>query len=378
MPGGPIEILPVSGAKMLERFIRVPMRLNAADPAWISPLLYERREALSKKNPYFEHADVQFWLAVRDGRDVGRISAQIDHLAREEPDLPTGHFGMIAAEDDPEVFAALFAAAEAWLKARGKVRVQGPFNLSINEETGLLVEGYEHPPFVMMPHDEPYTKARIEALGYVKAKDMHAWLTGVPEWKPAIRRRLDKPLPPGVAMRAADMKRFGAEVDSLVDIYNDAWSENWNSVPITPAEARFLKESLGLLIKKDGIVFVDIDGEPAGFGVLIPDLNDLIKDLGGRLLPFGWARLLWRLKIGPIHRGRVPLMGVKKKFARDPRGAAAPFLIMDAMLKQGVRYGIEQCECGWILEDNRPMRHILENLGAVPYKTYRVYERMIG
>jgi hypothetical protein len=375
---GRIDIVPVQGAAMLERFIRVPMRLNAGDPAYVAPLLYERREALSKKNPYFEHAEVQFWLAVRDGRDVGRISAQIDALAREEPGLPTGHFGMIAAEDDPEIFAALFATAEAWLKARGKVRAQGPFNLSINEESGVLVAGFETPPFVMMPHDAAYTGPRIEALGYAKAKDLLAYFGGIPEWSAPLKRRLARPLADGVVFRPVDMKHFEAEVVSLVDIYNDAWAENWNSVPITEAETRFLKESLGLLMRPDLIWFMEIDGEPAAFGVLIPDLNDWARDLKGRLLPFGWAKLLWRMKMTPMRRGRVPLMGVKRKFQRDPRGLFAPFMIIDALIKAAQKYGLEESECGWILEDNRPMRHIMEMLGATPYKTYRVYERMIG
>jgi hypothetical protein len=374
----PIQIVPVVGKAMLERFIRLPMRLNANDPAWISPLLFERREALSNKNPYFEHADVQFWLAVRGGKDVGRISAQIDHLAREEPDKPTGHFGMIAAEDDAEVFAALFATAEAWLKARGKVRVLGPFNLSINEEAGLLVAGHDTPPFVMMPHDPAYAQARVEALGYVKAKDLLPYWTPVPKWPAAIQRRLDRPLPAGVVLRPIDNKRFEAEVNSLVEIYNDAWKDNWGSVPITQAETKFLKDSLGFLLKPQSIWFLEIDGEAAAFGVVVPDLNDCIRDLDGRLFPFGWAKLLWRLKFGRMRRGRVPLMGVKRKFARDPRGLFAPFLLMDAMLKTVIKYGNEGCECGWILEDNRPMRHIMEMLGGTPYKTYRIYEKMIG
>lgn len=376
---GPIQIIPVVGAAMLERFIRVPMRINAKDPAWISPLLFERREALSaKKNPFFQHAEVQFWLAVRDGVDVGRISAQIDSLAKPDPAGPTGHFGMIVAEDDPEIFAALFATAEDWLRARGKTRAMGPFNLSINEEAGLLVAGHDTPPFVMMPHDPAYAQAHVEALGYVKAKDLLPYFTPVPDFSPAVRKRLNRPLPKGVVLRPVDMRRFEAEVNSLVEIYNDAWADNWGSVPITKAETKFLKESLGFLLKPGSIWFLEIDGEAAAFGVVIPDLNDLIRDLNGKLFPFGWAKLLWRLKVGPMTRGRVPLMGVKRKFAKDPRGIMAPFHVMDAMLTIVKKYGNRECECGWILEDNRPMRHIMEHLGGTPYKTYRIYEKALA
>ena len=374
-----LRIIPVSSKAELERFVRVPMRLNAKDPTYIAPLMFERLEALSPKhNPFFEHAEVQFWLAVRGGRDVGRISAQIDSLSREEPGKPVGQFGMIAAEDDPEVFKALFAVAEAWLKARGKTTVMGPFNLSINEETGLLVEGFETPPFVMMAHDQPYVARQVEALGYAKAKDMHAWYTDIPVFPKAVEKRLARPMGENVVFRPVDLKNFERDLKALVEIYNDAWSENWGSVPITESETKYMKQSLGFLIKPGLIWFMEIDGEPAAFGVMIPDLNWAARDLGGKLFPFGWIKLLWRLKIGRIPRFRVPLMGVKRKFAHDQRGILAPFRIIRELRDQAVKYGMTNTECGWVLEDNRPMRHIMENLQGRPYKTYRVYEKAIG
>ncbi len=202
----PIEILPVASSAELERFIRVPMRLNAGDPNWIAPLMFERREALSPRhNPFFQHADVQFWLARRDGRDVGRISAQIDHLAATDPAAPAGYFGMIAAEDDAEVFEALFATAEAWLRARGRSQALGPFNLSINEEVGLLVDGFDTPPMLMMGHDQPYVAGRIEAQGYAKAKDVYAYHLGHPDLH--ARRGAAPETPP--AQRASFCGRSG-------------------------------------------------------------------------------------------------------------------------------------------------------------------------
>jgi hypothetical protein len=173
-----VDIIPADSKAELERFIRVPMRLSADDPRYVAPLMFERREALSRKvNPFFQHADAQFWLARRDGRDVGRISAQIDHLAKTDPAAPAGYFGMIAAEDDPEVFGALFKTAEDWLRERGRVQALGPFNLSVNEEVGLLVEGFDTPAMLMMGHDQPYAGGRIEALGYAKAKDVYAYIS---------------------------------------------------------------------------------------------------------------------------------------------------------------------------------------------------------
>ena len=173
-----VEIVPADSKAELERFIRLPMRLAAKDPNWVSPLMFERREALSKKvNPLFQHVDAQFWLARKDGRDVGRISAQIDHLAKTDPAEPSGYFGMIAAEDDPEVFTALFETAEAWLRARGRIHAMGPFNLSINEEVGLLIEGSDTRPMFMMGHDQPYVAGRVEAQVYGKVKDVYAYIS---------------------------------------------------------------------------------------------------------------------------------------------------------------------------------------------------------
>jgi hypothetical protein len=374
-----VEIVPVAAPAELERFIRVPMRLNAGDPNWIAPLMFERREALSPKhNPFFQHADHQFWLARKDGRDAGRISAQIDHLARTDPAQPAGYFGMIAAEDDPEVFAALFRTAEAWLEQRGRARAIGPFNLSINEEVGLLVDGFDTPPMLMMGHDRPYVGSRIEAQGYAKEKDLYAYISGVPVFTPGVDARLRRPPPPGVVLRPIRMKDFDGEVRTLVDIWNDAWAQNWGSAPVTEAETRHLGESLKLLLHPRLIWFVEIDGEPAGFGALLPNLNDAIHDLKGKLAPFGWAKLLWRLKVRGVKRGRVPLFGVKRRFTRDPRGAFAPFLILDAFRREAVKLGMNEAEYSWILEDNLPMRHILEGFGARVYKTYRVYGKALS
>ena len=374
-----MDILPVATPAELERFIRLPMRLNAGDPNWISPLLFERREALSAKhNPFFEHADVQFWLARQDGRDVGRISAQIDHLAQTDPTSPAGYFGMIAAENDAAVFAALFAHAEDWLRRRGRAQILGPFNLSINEEVGLLIDGFDTPPMLMMGHDPAYTGRRIEEQGYGKVKDVFAYISDVPVFTPGVQARLRRPLPSGVVLRPVRMNRFDEDVRILVDILNDAWSQNWGSAPVTEAETKHLAQSIRLILHPRLVWFLEIDGEPAGFGVLLPNLNDAIHDLDGRLVPFGWAKLLWRLKVRGVKRGRVPLMGVKRKFARDPRGAFAPFVILDAIRREGVKLGITQAEYSWILEDNLPMRHILEGFGARIYKTYRIYGKTIG
>ena len=355
------------------------MRINACDPNYIAPLMFERREALSpKRNPFFEHAEAQFWIARKNGRDVGRISAQIDRLAKTDPAAPEGFFGMIAAEDDSEIFEALFATAEDWLRARGRTRALGPLNLSIWEEVGLQVDGHDTPSMLMMPQDPPFAAKRIEEQGYAKVKDVFAYISGVPVFTPGVQARLNRPLPAGMVLRPIRMNRFDEELKNVVEILNDAWSENWGSTPITDAETRHLGESLKLILHPRLLWFVEIEGEPAAFVALLPNLNDAIFDLKGRLAPFGWAKLLWRLRVRGVKRGRVPLMGVKKKFARDRRGIFAPFVILDAIRREGVKLGITEAEYSWILEDNMPMRHILEGFGARIYKTYRLYGKSLN
>lgn len=373
-----VAIIPVRSKAELERFIHVPMRLGEADPAYVAPLLFERREALSAKNPFFAHAEVQFWLATRGGRDVGRISAQIDQLSPHTTE-GIGHFGMIAAEDDAEVFAALFRTAEDWLRERGCRSALGPMNLSINEEVGLLVEGRDTPPMFMMGHDADHTAARIEALGYARAKDIYAYICSVADDLPApILRRIRKGPPEGVTLRRLDMKRLNEEVVTLTGILNDAWSGNWGFAPTTEAETKALAENLKLVIDPRLTWFAEIEGQAAGFIVLLPNLNEAISDLGGRLAPFGWAKLLWRLKVKGLKTGRVPLMGVKRAFAGSMRGQLLPFLLIDAAAQAARKLGYERYELSWILEDNLPMRRICDAGGAKVYKTYRVYDKALA
>ena len=377
---GAVEIVPVKTEAEKERFVKVPMRLAANDPKWVSPLIMERMEALTPKtNPLFEHTDVQLWIARRNGQDVGRISAQIDRLAPSDPNNPSGYFGMIHAEDDPEVFAALFAAAEAWLREHGVKLALGPFNLSINEETGLLIDGFDTPPMVMMGHDQPYVAGRIEAQGYSKIKDVYAYKVSTKaDFPAAVRRRVDRALPEGISLRQLNFKNYEPEVRAMTDIMNDAWSDNWGHTEITEAETRQLAKSMRPVINEKLVWFADIDGESAGFGVCLPNVNEAIRDLGGKLLPFGWAALLWRLKVSGVKTARVPLMGVKRKFARDFRGQLLPFLLIDRMRSEALKAGIEEVEMSWILEDNKPMRAIIEAAGSDRYKTYRVYQKQLS
>ena len=373
-----IDIIPVQGSALLDRFIRLPERLHRDDPAYVAPLHLERRDALTAKNPFFGHADVQFWLARKDGRDVGRISAQIDHQALSVRPDAAGQFGLLAAEDDPAIFQALISTAEEWLRARGMKRIQGPINLNINEEIGLLVEGFDTPPMLLMGHDKPYVGTRIEEQGYTKERDLYAYLYDITVDLPtAARRLIDRPLPKEFRVRQIDFKHYNDEIRIITEIFNDAWLENWGFVPLTEIETDYLAKSLRPLLNPRLVSIVEHNGDPVGFLVCLPNLNEAIRGLNGKLLPFGWAKLLWRLKVTGVKTARVPLMGVKRSAAKGVIGKLLPFLLIDAVRKEAADMGFTHVELSWILEDNLPMRHINESLGGVAYKTYRVYEKAL-
>jgi hypothetical protein len=371
-----IKIIPVTGRALLNRFILLPERLHRDDPQYIAPLHLERQEALTPKNPFFGHAEVQFWLAQRDGRDVGRISAQIDQQGLALRPDGTGQFGMIAAEDDPAVFKVLVDTAADWLRARGMRRMQGPFNLNINEETGLLVAGFDTPPVLLMGHDKPYIGPRLEQLGLVKEKDVYAYLYDMTVDLPgSVRRVLDRPLPKDLTVRQIDFKRYNEEIRTVTSIFNDAWANNWGFVPLTETETDYLAKSLKPLLNPHLTSVVERNGEPVGFLIALPNLNEAIRGLDGKLLPFGWAKLLWRLKVKGVKTARVPLMGVRRSAANDMIGGLLPFLMVDMVRREGLKRGFTHIELSWILEDNMPMRRMNESLGATAYKTYRIYEK---
>ncbi len=364
------------GSKGVDRFIALPYRLHEGDPNWVPPLYMERQETLSPKlNPYFQHAEVMYFLALRGDRVVGRISAQIDRAGLEIRKDATGHFGLLAAEDDQAVVDALFAAAADWLRARGMVRMVGPFNLSINEETGLLVDGWDRPPMLLMGHDRAYLGPRIEGAGLVKAKDVYAYLYDIEKALPkSVRQMIERPLPSGLRLRMLDMKRYEQDLANITSIFNNAWAGNWGFVPLSEAETKQMAKSLKLLINPKLAWIAELDDKPVAFGVCLPNLNEAIADLGGKLFPFGIVKLLWRLKVRGVKTARVPLMGVR----RDVGGwlqAVLPFLIIESMRREAKQLGYDWIELSWILEDNMPMRRIIEAVGTSRYKTYRLYEK---
>ncbi len=372
----PLRIVPVSDKADLAKFIRLPATIFKDDPQWIPPLFLERKIHLSPKhNPYFQHAKSQSWLAWRGDVAVGRISAQVDQMHLAQHHDATGFFGMLDAEDNQETFAALMTTAEQWLSEQGMRRVRGPFNLSINEETGLLIDGFADPPVFMMSHALPYYREHIEQCGYHKAADTLAYLINPNFVAPPVMQRLLKMASERVTVRTLDRSRFDEEIMLLRDIFNDAWSENWGFVPFTEAEFKELGQNLKFLLHDEYIQIAEVDGEAAGFIIGMPNINEAIRDLKGKLFPFGWLKLIWRLKIKGPASGRVPLMGVRKKFQKTRLGPGLAFLIIEEVRNELHKRGAHRLELSWILEDNAGMRNIIESIGGTAYKRYRVYER---
>ncbi|MET0616388.1 MAG: hypothetical protein ABWZ54_01380 [Luteibacter sp.] len=373
-----LRIVPLESKADLDRFITLPGSILGSDPAWIPPLQLERRLHLgAKTNPWFEHARWKAWVAFRGDVPVGRISAQIDTLSLERHGDEAGFFGMLDAEDNQETFAALIGAAEDWLRGEGIKRVRGPLSLSINDEVGLLVDGFDTAPYFMMGHAKPYYGQRIEQCGYTKAKDMLAYVVAPDFPAPKVMNRLLSKSKQRINVRPLDRKRFDEELAVLRDIFNDAWSDNWGFVPFTEAEFKDLGHTLRVLIASELIQIAEVDGVPAAFIVALPNVNEVIKDFGGKLLPFNWARLLWRLKVGFPKSSRVPLMGVRRSYHNTPLGPGLAFLVIDAVRHHLVARGVKEVELSWILEDNDGMRNIIEAIGGRDYKRYRVYERQL-
>lgn len=378
---GGIRIEIVTDKSGLDAFIRVPFSIYATDPNWVAPLIIERREAFSKKdNPYFQHARAEFWIAYKGDEAVGRISAQIDEMYLQKFGSRTGHFGLIEATDDPAVFEALFGTAEAWLKEQGMSEILGPLNFSTNEECGLLVDGFDTPPSLMMGHAMTYYDGQIKGLGFSKAKDLFAYQCSIADDLPRGVRSLAAKIAAeeNINIRHLRMRSLKDEVAIIVDIFNDAWVDNWGMVPFTEAEAGALASTLRPIIVPDMVGIAEIDGEPMGMFIALPNLNEAIHDLNGRLLPFGWAKLIWRLKIAGVKTARVPLMGIRKEYQGTMLGSAITFGLIKVIFDNAARRGIEGGELSWILEDNAPMRRVIEGVGAKVYKTYRLYQKQIA
>lgn len=382
----PVTVSPVAGAADVRAFIDLPWALYADDPHWVPPLKSEVRALIGglKGNPWFEHGAAAFWLARRDGQVVGRISAQIDQLvlraAAPAGGPGTGHWGMLEAIDDQAVADALFAAAAQWLRERGMTRMLGPFSLSIWDEPGLLVDGFDGPPAVMMGHHRCWYEQLVTAAGHVGIKDLHCWSLPIGRPFPEMVQRIVafSERNPKLVTRPVDKRRFDAEAALILDILNDAWAENWGFVPLTPLEIAHVGKKLKPIIFNDLVRVAEYEGVPVGFMITLPDINELIRDLNGRLLPFGWAKLLWRLRQPQVKRMRVPLMGIRKSLQGHRVASLMAFQMIEFIRRAAVaQFGASEGEIGWILDDNGPMRSIADAVDSHVTRTYRVYERQL-
>ncbi|HEX9947558.1 MAG TPA: N-acetyltransferase [Allosphingosinicella sp.] len=373
-----VTIRTVEDAADRKAFVDIAYALNRGDLNWVPPLKTEVHGLIDPRtNPWFGHAEARFFLAERDGEPVGRISAQVDKLVLEHMGPGTGQWGMFEAAD-ARTAAELIHRAEAWLRGRDMTRAMGPFSLSIWDEPGLLIKGHDHPPMVMMGHNKPEYEAWIEAAGYVKAKDLFTYDLQVNAPFPPLIERIvaagEKN--PRIRIRRTVKKRFEAEAALLLGILNDAWSDNWGFIPLTEAEIAYAGKKLKPIVLEDMILVAEYDGEPVAFMMALPDINQFLRDLDGSLFPFGWAKLLWRLRRMRPAGGRVPLMGVVKRLHATRLASQLAFMMIERIRTAGsAHYGITRAEVGWILEDNGPMISIAQAIESDVNRVYRIYEK---
>ena len=380
---GEVIITPVSGKADRKAFIDLAYRINADDPSWVPPLRMEAEELITPgKNPFFDHADVQLFLARRSGAVVGRISAHIDHLATAmDPSQGmgpgTGNWGLLEAEDEA-VAQALIARAEDWLRHKGMTRVLAPLSMSIWEEPGQLVKGFDHPPTVMMGHQPERYRTYIEALGYQTAKTLNTYELDIRHEFPPLIQRIIKSGEKNakIRIRNVDKSKFDSEAALILDILNDAWSDNWGFVPFSDTEIKYAGKKFKPIVREDLIMVAEYEGEPVAFMMTLPDLNEVIKPMGGKLFPFNWAKLLLWLRKPKVRTMRVPLMGVRKKLQSSRLASQLAFMMIEYIRRNSIReYGATRSEIGWILEDNQGMNAIAEAIDSKINKVYVIYDK---
>lgn len=365
----------VSDRSSIRSFVKVPWSIYHNDPHWVPPLIKERLGLLSPAHPYFEHAKVRFWTAYQGNRAVGRISAQFDEIKCARDNENIGYFGMFECINDQQLANQLLSQAEQWLSQFGCEVIRGPFNLSINQESGLLVEGFDTPPYIMMGHAMPYYQTLLENDQYRKAKDLYAWFNQSGFTEPPAMRRLVERYQSRIVLRDVDKNNFDRDIRIMMQIFNDAWSNNWGFIPFTENEFVRLGKEMLQFIPASHFKIAQLDGEPVGMIAGLPNFNEITKDLNGKLFPTGIFKLLWRLKYSPPKTGRVALLGIRQAYQNQLIGSALAFLLINRIKQVAYDTGVVEHEMSWVLEDNERLNKILESLGGERYKTYRVYEK---
>lgn len=313
---------------------------------------------------------------------VGRISAQVDQNHLKVHNDATGFFGFFESIDDQNVADALFKTASDWLRARGMKRCVGPFSMNVNDESGLLIEGFNCPPRMAMGHAQPYYQTLVEAAGFAKVVDMRAYLTPMDSGLPLkqlkwLKRALDRN--PSLAVRPIDMNRYDEDFAAIMDIIRVAWAGNWGSIPSTEAETKHLAAQLKLILLPELVSIATVDGKPAAFCLAVPDFNEMIRDLKGKLFPFGWAKLLWRLLMRRsfISGTRVIYMGVAPEYKNKLMASLLGLLTVGTVRDAQLKLRMPVAEMSWVLETNTQTCHSIEDIGGHVYKTYRMYEKAL-
>lgn len=374
----PLQIISVETRREWKRFHALPAAVQSGRGRWVSPLALQARQVWAPRQPYFRHARARAWLAMRGAEPVGRISAQIDDLQDACGRPGAGQFGQVEAIDDQAVFDALLGAAADWLRENGKTEMHGPFDLSINQQCGTLVEGFEHAPMMMMNYNPPYYPARLEAAGLEPAAELLAY-RGSPDYRlpPRVARLLARV---GERLQIVPVTRgeLAAHAGVMRDLFNAAWAENWGFVPLTEAEFAHMVQEMKILVRPGWVHLARFDGKDAGFIVALPDFNELIADLDGRLFPTGAIRLLWRLARRRSTRARIPLMGIAPEYHQTPAAAAIAYALIEAVKQSLIDDGIALTEQSWILEQNRGMRAIIESIGLHVAQRFHLYRMALA
>jgi GNAT superfamily N-acetyltransferase len=368
---GPTRIQAVGSRADLKRFIKYPFARYRHDPHWVPPLLVSEREQFDPgKNPFYEHARLNLFLAERDGKTVGRIAAIDDDNHNQTHDDNLLFFGFFEAEDE-EAGKVLLARVEERAQKLGREVIRGPANPSMNHSAGLLIDAFDSDPFVMMPYNPPEYPRYVEAFGYRKAKDLYAWIFDrgwevkkIGRLAERIRKRHSD-----LVIRPVDMKRWDEELERFRDLYNRSWERNWGFVRYTDAEFDHLAKEFKMILDPELVALAEVGGELAGITVLLPDANQVFKRMRGRLLPFGIFYFLGRNRI--IDQLRLPILGVAPEY----RDRGFELAMIHELYERVLARGYQRCEASWTLEDNRAMNHVIEAGGAKHYKTYRVYQK---
>lgn len=373
-----VEVVNCVNPTHFKDFLQVPFQLHQHDENWVPPLRMTIKRILSKKNPFFAQADVSLWIAYQDKKPVGRIAGIINQAHNQFYGENTAFWGFFEAQDNDEIASALFNTLEKWAGNKGMVNLRGPMNPSINYECGMQISAFETQPFIMMPQNPEFYPKLVEQQGHTKLIDLQAWMVSMQDAhmdtkKIQIVNSLQKKY--GITIRRFNMKQFDQDLEIVASIYNDAWQDNWGYLPLNQQEFKYLAADLKSLIMPNYVYIAEMNGEPCGFSVALPDLNQVLKTVrNGRLSPLNFIKLLWHIKVKKsINQGRIALLGVLKKFQHLPVGAMLYYEYLEQTKDSICLRG----ELSWILENNLPMQAGLKLINAYHYKSYRIYEKNI-